>query len=194
MSALLLGKEFSNADTDTSNEARNLNKFYDIALQSTLQDLDLDSLSQPITLELIETLPDDHIWTYAYKYPSNCAYLRRLESGAVTDTKSTHIAKRVGLHEGQKVIFTDEVQAVAECIPKDAPLEAFSPMAALAVAYKLAFLSAPLIVGKGAKSLRKEIQNDYVISKAEAQETDKMENFNYEADWVRSEYVEARLS
>ena len=67
-------------------------------------------------------------------------------------------------------------------------------MAAMAIAYKLALLSAPLLVGKGAKTLRKEISENYIIAKGEAQETDSLENFNYESDWERSEFVEARLS
>lgn len=194
LSALLLSDEVIEISTSKSNNISVLNRFYNVAFQSTLQDLDLDCLSQPIPLELIEELTDDPVWQYVYKYPSNCAFLRRIESGFAVDRKSTHISKRTGLHNGQKAIFTNESQAVAECIPKDAPLEALSPMAAMAIAYKLALLSAPLMVGKGAKTLRKEINENYIIAKTEAQETDKLENFNYESDWQRSEFVEARLS
>ncbi len=193
LSALLLGEEVSEIDTSTTNSVLVLNRFWDIALQATLQDLDLDSLSQPITLELIEKLENEP-WTYVYKYPTNCAFLRRIESLFPTDNKSTHISKRTGIFNGQKAIYTDESEAVGECIPKDAPIEAFNAMAVLAVAYKLAFLSAPLLVGKGAKTLRKEIKEDYVIAKIEAQETDSLENFNYESESQRSELVEARLS
>lgn len=192
-SALLLAKEISNADTDESNEVKVLNTFWETALESTLQDLDLDSLSQPIPLELIEELTDGP-WKYAYKFPTNCAFLRRIKSQFETDNRSTHISKRTGIHNGQKAIFTDEYQAVGDCIPKDVPLEAMNAMAGLALAYKLAMLSAPLIVGKGSKALRREIKEDYVVSKLEAQETDSLENFNYESDSQRSEFVEARLS
>ena len=194
LSTLLLSEEVIEISTTKSNNVKILNRFYNIAFQSTLQDLDLDSLSQPITLELIEELPEDHVWDYAYKYPTNCVFFRRIESGVATDNRSTHIAKRTGIHDGQKVIFTNKYQAIAECIPKDVPLEALSPMAALTVSYKLAFLSSPLLVGKGAKTLRKEIREDYAISKLEAQETDVLENFKYESDWQRSEFVEERLS
>ena len=194
LSALLLSEEVIEISTSKSNNISILNRFYDIAFASTLQDLDLDSTSEPITLELIEELGDDYNWDYVYKYPSNCIFLRRIKSSAVTDNKSTHISKRVAQYEGQKAIFTNEYQAVAECIPKDLSLESLSPMAGLAVAYKLAILSAPLAVGKGAKTLRKEINDNYIIAKTEAQETDSLENFNYESDWQRSEFVEARLS
>jgi len=193
LSALLLAKEVINIATDTSNEVRVLNTHYDVALESTLKDLDLDILSTPIELELIEEL-DEGPWTYVYKYPTACAHLRRIQSGFVTDNKRSHIAKKVGVYEGQKAIFTDEAQAVAECIPNTISLDMLSAMAGMALAYRLAYLAAPLITGKGAKALRESLLQAYVIAKTEAQEDDKLENFNYEEDRLRSEFVDERLS
>lgn len=196
LSALLLGKEVSDVLTDTSNEVRILNTHWDTAFESTLQDLDLDALSEPVSLELLANLSEDSeytgAWTYAYKYPTKCVFLRRIDSGQVTDNKRTHISKRIALYNGVKAIFTNEVDAVAECITDEVPLTSLTPMAALAIAYKLAYLSAPLLVGKGAKNLRKEIDQQYIMAKAEAQETDRLENFNYESDDLRSEFVAAR--
>jgi len=194
LSALLLSKEIAEVSTNTTNEVRVLNTHYDIAFESTLQDLDLDSLSQPITLELLATLPIEEPWDFVYKYPTNCIFLRRLDSKQITDNRFTHISKRTGIFNSKKAIFTNEDEAIGECIPVDVPLAALSPMAALAVAYSLAHLSAPLLVGKGAQRLRKTIKEDYLIAKGEAQETDMLENFNYEPDDLRSEFVAVRLS
>lgn len=193
LSALLLAKEVSDTVTDTSNEVRILNTHYDIALESTIQDLDLDSLTMPITLELLATLTDEP-WDYVYKYPSDCAFLRRIKSLQVTDNRSTHISKRTGIYNGQKAVYTNEQEAVGDCVPKSIPLVALSSMAGMALAYRLAYLSAPLIVGKGSKALRESILLAYGVAKSEAQEHDAMENFNYEADDLRSEFVAARLS
>lgn len=192
-SALLLGKEVTEISTDTSNEVRILNIHWDTAFESTLQDLDLDSLSDDLELELIDTL-DQGPWTYVYKYPTNCIFFRRIKSCAAVDNSSTHISKKVGIYEGQRAIFTNVEGAIAEVIPKNVPLAALNPMAALAVAYKLALLSAPLLTGKGAKALKDDIRGEYLIAKGEAQEIDMRENFNYEADSVRSEFVRERLS
>lgn len=194
LSILLLSREVSDYLTDDTEEVRVLNTHWDVALEATLKDLDLDSTSTPITLELIETLPNDHIWTYSYKYPTNCAFLRRIESIALTDTEITHIAKRTAIKDGVKVIFTDEVEAVGECIPKDVPISSLSAPAIMCLASKLANLSAPLLVGKGAKTLRKEIKEEYVVYKLEAQEADARENFNYENDAQNSEWVRERIS
>lgn len=192
LSALLLAREVSEIETDKSNEVRVLNIHWDVALESTLKDLNLDSLSSPIPLELISEL-DGNPWLYVYKYPTTCGLLRRLVSGTLTDNNRTHISKRVAMHEGQKAIFTNEYAAVAECLPLNVSLAAFSPMAGMALAYKLAYLSAPLITGKGAKPLRDSLMQAYIIAKTEAQEDDALENFNYESDAVRSEFVAARL-
>lgn len=195
LSALLLSKEVSNVDTDQSNEVRVFNTHWDFAFESTLQDLDLDSLSQPVTLELLANLTSDNdqVWNYVYKYPNKCVFLRRIKSSVATDTRSTHISKRTGIYNGQKAIYTNEVDAIGECITDDIPLSALSPMAAMAIAYRLASMSAPLIVGKGAARLRKDLEGAYALYKIEAQEYDARENFNYEADDQRSEYVAARL-
>lgn len=192
-SALLLNREIINADTDKTNEVRAFNTHWQIALESTLQDLDLDMLSTPITLELITSLTEGP-WTYVYKYPSNCLLMRRIVSGTIVDRRSTHIAKKTAMYGSLKAIYTNEADAVLECIPKDISLSALNSSAIMAVAYKLAYLAAPLITGKGAKTLKKEIMEQYLVFKTEAQETDARENFNYEDDYARSEFVEARLS
>lgn len=194
LSILLLSREIADYLTDDTEEVRVLNTHWDVALESVLQDLDLDSTSTPITLELIEELPSDHLWTYSYKYPSNCAFLRRLESLVVQDVKSTHIAKRTAVKDGIKVIFTDEANAIGECIPKDILIESLASQTIMAIANRLADMSAPLLVGKGAAKLRKTIKDEYVNAKLEAQETDSRENFNYENDIQQSEWVQARLS
>jgi len=193
LSALLLSREVDNVETSKDREVKILNVHYDTAIQSTLQDLDLDSTSEEVTLELLETLSEGP-WTYVYKYPSDCSFFRRIKSGCEIDNRTSHIPKKVKMYKNQKVIFTNEVNAIAELIPEDVNLAHLGSMTALCIAYRLAFLSAPLIVGKGAKTLRRDILELYTLTKSDAQENDARENFNYETDWQRSEFVEVRLS
>jgi hypothetical protein len=191
-SALLLSREISDTETDRiTNEVRVLNTFWDDALTSTLQELDLDSLSESLSLEMIATI--DGPWSFVYKYPSRCAFLRRIESGAITDSRSTHIAKKIGIYNGHKAIFTNEYAATAECITKDVELNVLSSPAGFALAHKLAFLASPLLVGKGAKTLRDEIYQKYLMFLNDARNLDSNENFNYDDIATRSEFVAARL-
>lgn len=192
LGALLLNKRIADVDNDTSTENRTLNVHYETALRSTLEDLDLDSTSTQKTLELIDTDPND-LWLYAYKYPSNCTFFRRIQTAVLRDDRRTRIPLKIASHNGVKAIFTNEADAIGEYIPSDVDLSLLNSSAGLAVAYKLAQLSAPLIVGKGAAALRKELQANYIIAKTEAQEHDKNENLNFEDDDEMSEFVAARI-
>jgi hypothetical protein len=192
LGALLLSRQIIDTETDKSNERVVLGTHWDTALRSTLEDMDLDATSSQVTLELIELDPND-LWGYSYKYPSDCTYLRRLQSCVVEDNRSTHIPRRIAIKGGVKCIFTNKEDAIAEYISDNVPLSALSANAGLAVAYKLALLSAPLIVGKGAKTLMADIQAKYLVVKAEAQEQDQRENFNFEDPEVTSEFVQARI-
>lgn len=194
MTALQLSRQFSNVDAEEGNEIRTLNTFWKTALKATLADLDLDTTSTTESLQLIETLEDHPYWNYVYRYPSDYAKFRRIVSCVKTDSKATHIPKEVKQYNGEKVIFTNEYQAQAELISDEVPLDTLEPMAAMALAYKLAYLCAPLITGKGSKTLKQEIQQSYVLFKMEAQENDAAENFNYEEESIRSEFVATRLS
>lgn len=192
LGALLLQRQISDPDSDTGNEVEVLNTHWEAALESTLADLDLDSHSTFVTLSLIETDPVDE-WAYAYTYPAVSVFLRRLKSIALKDNKTTRIPLKITLHGGVKAIFTNKIEAEAEIIPNDLPISSFSSDTVLAIAYRLAVLSAPLIVGKGAKTLRTQIEKNYIVSKGEAQARDRQENFNFDDDSVDSEFVEKRL-
>lgn len=196
---LLLSRQITQPDTDKSNEAAVLRTFYDVAWMAALADMDLDATSSQARLELTETFDPNVIvplsqWHYAYKYPSNCAFFRRIQSCQIMDNKTSHIPKRVGIYAGKKVIFTNQQDAIAEFIPLDIPLTLLSASAGLAVSHRLAIMGAPLITGKGAKRLMDDIGKKYVLAKMEAQQQDARENFNFEDDALISEFVETRMS
>lgn len=197
LSALLLSRQITDADADSSNEARVLRQHYTKALYKALEDMDLDQTSKQVTLSLLETAPDDYLnWQYVYAYPTNCALFRRLKTDVIQDCRGTHEPKLVRLYgsPAQKAIFCNVVDAVAEIIPTDLPLTVLSANAGQAIAHYLAWLAAPLIVGKGAERLKKDIWEKYMIHKAEAQEHDRIENWNFVDERLESEFVGERMS
>lgn len=195
LSALLLTKKVINPDEDTSMENTVLNVNWETAFNMTLADLDLDGTSTQKQLELIEEEPNDaDLWLYAYKYPTSCTMIRRIQNGVLMDKLSNQIQRRVAIHDGKKVIFTNEQAAIIEYIPTDFDLKWLSAPAALAIAYKLATLAAPLIAGKGAAQLRIELEQKYAMTKMSAQQLDRLENANFVDPEDQSEFVEARLS
>lgn len=193
LSALLLTKRITDTVADVSTENRTLNLVYDIALDSTLQDLDLNKTSTQSDLELIIKDPNK-LWKFAYKYPNNCTFFRRIQSSVVKDVRVTKIPFITTNYEGDAAIFTNHESAIGEYIASDVPLKLLSANAGLAVAYKLASLAAPLVAGKGALTLRKDIDSRYLLYKAEAQEVDRLENNNYDSDQTQSEFVLARTT
>lgn len=193
LSALLLTKQIADADSDSSVECRTLNVHWDMAFTSTLEEMDLDSTSSQKNLELITADPNK-LWKYAYKYPTDCAFFRRLQSCVRKDVRSTQIAKRVSILNGQKVIFTDEHQALIEYIPNNISPTLLSANAALAVSFRLAMLASPLVAGKYTLKLRQDIERGYGLAVANAKEQDRLENANFDSDEEMSEFVEARRS
>jgi len=193
LGALLLKKRIQDTETDISTENQTLNVHWETALYSTLEDLDLDGTSSQKTLELRAEEPND-LWLFAYKYPDNCALLRRIQTQLLKDTRSTQVPRRVAQHNGEKVIFCNQEDVIIEYIPKDVALNTMSANAGLAIAYNLAILSAPLIASKGGDKLIKQIQERYVLAKTNAQEHDRLENAHFDDDETQSEFVEERTS
>ena len=189
LQALLLQRQISDADTDGSNEAKVLRTNWDVALATALADMDLDSTSTQADLVLIQEDPND-LWGYSYTYPTDCVHFRRLQSSAVMDNEATHIDKAIRIKSGVKCIFTNQEDAIIEYISKNVPLTTLSSAAGYCVALKLAKMAAPLITGKGASKLIEQLNNAYVVAKAEAQENDQIENFVYidplqQSSWAR---------
>lgn len=198
LGALLLQRKVTDPDTDKSNENNVLLTHYETALYSALADMDLDSTSTTDTLELVETDPNS-MWSYSYKYPTNCVKLRRVIPPSTLvecrrDNSWTQVRRRVEIRGGQKVILTDQQEADIEFIPKDVPLSSLTANGGLAVAYKLASLAAPLIVGKGAGKLREDILKMYSFYVTEAKQNDKEENAELTHEWEESDMVMTRLS
>ena len=81
-----------------------------------------------------------------------------------------------------------------EYISTNVPLSALSAPAGMAIALKLANLSAPLVAGKGSRTLMQAIEDRYVRLKMEAQALDQRENFKFENPQVTSEFVYERTT
>lgn len=193
LSALLLTKRISDVENDPSSENNTLKVNWEAAFNVALTEMDLDGTSAQKQLELIETEPND-LWLFAYKYPTNAAMIRRLQNGVLMDKLSNQIQRRVMIHDGKKVIVTNQECAIVEYVPNDFDLKWLSPPAGVAIAYKLAIMSAPLIAGKGAATLIAKIQEDYKSARYTAQMHDRIENQNFVDPSDQSEFVEARIS
>lgn len=198
LQVLLLSRHIADPASDKSNEAKVLNGNWETAFRTALFDMDLDSTATLVNLEKIEDDPNAQ-WAYSYKYPIKCAFFRRVVDPLVTDSqtmddKFTHNSKQIFIKDGKKVIFTNVADAMGEYIPVDFPLQTLSAPAAMAIALRLAKMSASLITGKGSRTLQKDITEQYAMAKAEAQALDERESFSFQEDSTLSEFVKVRMS
>ena len=195
LNALLLTKEVTNADTDDSTEAGTLRKLWDVAVGSFLEESNLDEISETVKLVLVANNPNSK-WLYAYRYPTDCVYLRRIDTELIKDSKTTQVIRKTGKYNGEKVIFTNKEAAYAEVIRTEEEfLECLSNNAALALAHKLAYLSTPLIAQSTDPSkLKKSLDDEYQKFKSLAEAKDFKENFNYDTPEEESEISQARMS
>lgn len=193
LAALFLQKKIADADTDTSQETKVLETNWESAFFIGLQELDLDSTSTSKALELISEKPNT-FWDYCYKYPTDCAFLRRIVSELVTDDTESFIDKKIQILDGEKVILTNEPQAYIEYIPNTITAEHLTAEAAVFISLKLARMSTPLIVGKNSQMVIQMIDQRYEEALMTAKKKDNLETSIYQPEWTRSEFAKERLS
>lgn len=191
LNALLIDYQTTDPDNDKHKAVRSLRSMYPLALSKTLSDLDLTRSATRYKLEL--TNKKHPHWQYVYKYPSNCAKLRRIVSPFPVDNFNSRIPFATETIDGIDTVCTNESDAYAEIQSNTTNLSVLNPSAAIAVGYQLAYLSTALIAGKSSRQLKESIKNDYIIHKSEAMEDDLNENVDSTTDEFKSEFVQARI-
>lgn len=191
LNALLIDYQTTDVDNDKHKAVRSLRTMYPLALSKTLSDLDLNKAATKLKLEQLE-LTHPH-WQYVYKYPSNCAKLRRLVSPFPVDNFGSRIPFGTETISGIDVIVTNEPDAYAEIQSTTTNLSVLNPSAAIAIGYQMAYLASALIAGKSSRQLKQSILQEYTLHKGEAMEDDQNENVDYTTDEFKSEFVQARI-
>jgi len=165
-------------------------EFYDYARQEALRLAPWSFATAEKTLALLSSYEPTQ-WTYAYSYPSDCLKARRLLTGAGNDEP----AFSIGYYDGQKVIKTNQAEAILEyTIDVDDP-SLYDPSFASVIAWRLAIQ----LIGPMARKreLLEIIMDAYRIdlSDAMAQNTnedggqravDDSDGVAYNADWLEA--------
>lgn len=146
LSHLAIGKEISNLESESSEEARTARRFYDIARDTTLRDFPWPFATKIAALSLIETEPNTE-WAFSYRYPTGCVYLRRILSGLRNDSRDTRAPYRLAQDESGQIIYTDGEDAQAEYTVKADNPQFYPADFMLAFSYLLAALMAPRLTG-----------------------------------------------
>lgn len=167
ISHLGIGKEISNFDTDKSEEAQACRRFYEIAKEATLADLDWTFATKFADLNLVKEDPTNE-WNYSYRYPSDCLILRRILSGIRYDTNSSRIPYRVVKDEAGKLIFTDQRNACVEYTQNITNSSLHSADFNLALSFRLASYIAARLTGGDPFKLKQEMIGQYDLELGKA--------------------------
>lgn len=191
LNALLIDYQTTDPDNDNNKAVRSLRTMYPLALAKVLADLDLNRSAVRFQLEL--TAHEHPHWEYVYKYPTNCAKLRRLISGFAVDNFNSRIPFATETISGVDCICTNEAEAWAEIQSSTTSLSVLNPNAAIAIGFQMAYLASALIAGKASRQLKQSILQEYTLHKSEAMEDDLNENVDSTTDEFKSEFVQARI-
>lgn len=142
LSHLSVGDEIANLDTDKSERAAALRRFYDEARDTTLGAYPWPFATRMGALALVEEDPTEE-WSYSYRYPSACMAFRRIISGIRQETRGTVIKYRIAGDDSGQLIYTDQEDAEGEWTAQVTDPERFPADFRLALSYYLAFLAAP---------------------------------------------------
>lgn len=142
LSHLGISKEIAIFETEKSEEAATVRRFYDVALSKILSDYPWPFATRIAALALVAVEPNTE-WLYSYRYPVDCLTLRRVISGVRNDTRQSRAPYKIASDASGRLIFTDEEDAQVEYTALITDTLQFQADFALAFSYLMAFLIAP---------------------------------------------------
>ena len=104
-------KRIGALDTERSQEANSCRTFYSISREMTLRDFEWEEATKFQALALVEENPNNE-WRYAYRYPDDCLYFRRISVGTRGVSKDSRPKFRLGSDDAGRLIYTDEPNAI----------------------------------------------------------------------------------
>jgi hypothetical protein len=162
LSHLGVGKEISDIETDASSEGQACRRFYDIALDTTLRDVNWPFATRFRALALIEESPNDE-WLFAYRYPTDCLKVRRILSGIRNETPDIRVPYKIAQDDAGLILYTDIEDAEIEYTVRESNAELYTADFIMAFSYRLAHYIGPRVTGGDFVSLGNQIFQLYQI-------------------------------
>jgi hypothetical protein len=153
-----MGERFTIASlSEESNAARALDMFFETARNEMLREYDWPFARKRAALVMISDADEEYSqdYYYAYRYPSDCAFILRLLNGLQRESIAYKLAYKIIQDDDGLLILSnalfDEDEFNIEYISTETPISFWPPDAALALAYRVAFYAAPRIIGDASK-------------------------------------------
>jgi hypothetical protein len=167
ISHLRIGKEIGNVDTERSEEANAIRRFFDVAREKVLRDFRWPFATKFVALGLVEEDPTTE-WQYSYRYPSDCLLIRRVISGTRNDSRNSRIPYIVTQDDAGWLIYTDRQDAEIEYTKNETITSMWPADFVTAFSYYLASLAAPRLTAGDPFNLQAKVLQMYDFELATA--------------------------
>lgn len=141
LSRLGSNKQIANIETENSREAIAARLIFDDERDYVLRDFPWPFATAYRQLGLVAEQPNGD-WFYAYRYPSDCLYVRRVVT-ALGRREVIPRPFRVGVDDQGRLLFTNEPQATIEYTARVVDPERFDPLFDSMLAWRIAANLAP---------------------------------------------------
>lgn len=183
-----VSKPIANLESEQSVEAQALRLYYDMAFKETLRARSWSFAKVIASLSLVATSPTKE-WRNAYRYPSDCVFFRKIQSGIRNDTRQSRAPYVFSSDDQGKLIYTDVDLAIGEySVVRDE--SRWDADFVLAMSYKLAELVAPMLAKGDPFKLGQQSGSKFIIELEKASAM-AMNEEQAEED-PESEYIRAR--
>lgn len=154
-------KQIGNLALSKENEAKVGRTMFPIARDEVLRDLNWPFASVFEPLQLIRENPTTE-WGFQYSYPVKCLFFRRIGSGNRNDNLQSLVPYKIFRDaDNGKSIYTDMRNACAEYTFKMEDEEDYDQDFSMAIAYKLAYLIAPVLTKNDVQGLQVQMLRLY---------------------------------
>lgn len=142
LSHLGVGKEIANLDTENSQEAATMRRFYETCRLAMMRDFPWPFATKFAVLGLVASPPTEieEEWLFSYRYPSDCLKMRRIVSGVSVglETRQSRVLYQLGNDTTGELIYTNKEHAKAEYTLDIKTVERYSDDFVLAFSLRLA--------------------------------------------------------
>lgn len=125
--------------TESSKEARACNAFFATARDEMLREFPFPFATKLDELDLVsdEDTAYNREYYYAYRYPSDCIYARKIQSGLNPDTRDSAVPYKIIQDSGGLLILTNVSDAILEYTKREDTMSKWDASSCMALSYRL---------------------------------------------------------
>lgn len=106
LSHLGVGRTISDLESDQSEDADAINAFWDVTLADHFRAFPWSFARRIVAAAFVGEDPNDE-WSFSHRYPSDCAFIRRVVTGNRVASKGSRVPHWIGGDSSGRLIFSD---------------------------------------------------------------------------------------